>query len=115
MADQQSDLQQTIAAVHEDIPHRFQVSLTMSIDVRDDIRAIRDELKDAADDQEVTTNDVMRLTLLAASQYHAQASGEPVDAGPFSEDQLRSLSSLIDRARNTDGTTPEDTTSNQDA
>ncbi len=100
MGDQQSDLRETIAAVHEDVPHRFQVSLTMSMDVRDDIRAIRDELKDAGGEQDVTTNDVMRLTLLAASQYHAEASGEPIDTGPLSEDQLQSLSSLIDRALN---------------
>lgn len=108
MGDQQSDLQETIAAVHEDIPHRFQVSLTMSMDVRDDIRAIRDELKDAAGEQDVTTNDVMRLTLLAASQYHAEASGEPIDTGPLSEDQLRSLSSLIDRALDSRGAEAEE-------
>lgn len=98
MSDEQSDLGDAIAAVHEDVPHRFQVSLTMSMDVRDDVRAIRDELKDAAGQQDVTTNDVMRLALLAASQYHAQATGDPVDPGPLDEDQLRSLASLIDRA-----------------
>jgi hypothetical protein len=107
MVDRQSKLQDAITAVHEDVPHRFQVSLTMSMDVRDDIRAIRDELKDAAGDQDVTTNDVMRLALLTASQYHAQATGEPINPGPLDEGQLRGLAGVIDSALNSDDAAAE--------
>lgn len=103
MVKRQADLQEAIAAVHEDIPHHFQVSLTMSMDVRDDIRAIRDELKDVSEDQDVTTNDVMRLTLMAAAAYHSLATDETPDLETLDEEQLRSLTAVIDQVV-TDGT-----------
>lgn len=97
MSDSHPDMDDAVAAVHEDIPHRFQVSLTMSMDVRDDIRAIREELKKNSENQDVTTNDVMRLALIAASQYHTLAADGTTDSETLDEDQLRSLTALINR------------------
>lgn len=95
MTQQESDVLDAIARFHEDVPHRFQVSLTMSIDVRDDITAIREELNDIAGGREVTTNDVMRLALIAAARYHSVATDEDTDIEAVDRDQLVPLTAAI--------------------
>lgn len=97
MTEPKSDLLNAVTELHEDVPHRFQVSLTMSIDVRDDVRAIREELNGVDGSQEVTTNDVMRLALIAAARYHSLATDESADAEEIDRDQLAPLTAVIDR------------------
>lgn len=96
MTDSRSDIEDALAAFHEDVPHRFQVSLTMSVDTRDDVSAVRDALNEAAGTPEFTTNDVMRLALVAAARYHAIATGDAaLDA--LDHEQLVPLTSVIRR------------------
>ncbi|TYL36910.1 hypothetical protein CV102_19305 [Natronococcus pandeyae] len=80
---------------HEDVPHQFQVSLTMSMQTRERLRAIRDELNDSVGERLFTTNDVMRLALLGADRYHALASGEVQDLERVDEEQLLPLTAPI--------------------
>jgi hypothetical protein len=100
------EVRAAVERFHEDVPHRFQVSLTMSIGVRDDIRAVRDELNEAAGDREVTTNDVMRLAFLAAARYHELASGE-AEPDAVDADRLLPLTAafrrVVEDARTADG------------
>lgn len=95
MTERQSDVSDAIARFHEDIPHRFQVSLTMSIDTRDDVSDVRDELNDIAGRRAVTTNDVMRLALIAASRYHSLATDEGADLEAIDRDQLVPLTGVL--------------------
>jgi hypothetical protein len=89
-----SAVEDAIAAFREDVPHRFQVSLTMSVDTRDDVGAVRDALNEAAGTDAVTTNDVMRLALVAAARYHAVATGD-AELEAFDHEQLVPLTSVI--------------------
>lgn len=66
---------------HEDVSHQFQVSLTMSMETRERLRAIQDELNDCIGERTITTNDVMRIALLGAARYHALATGDLGDLG----------------------------------
>jgi len=70
------ELEAAAREFHEDIPHRFQVSLTMSMETRDRLRRIREELNDAAGERVFTTDDAIRLALLSGARYHAAATGE---------------------------------------
>lgn len=97
MTEREADVRDAIARFHEDVPHQFQVSLTMSIDVRDDVTAIREELNDIAGSREVTTNDVMRLALIAAARYHSLATDEDADLEAVDRDELVPLTAAISR------------------
>ncbi|WP_323173528.1 hypothetical protein [Natrialba sp. PRR66] len=83
------------ARFHEDVPHRFQVSLTMSIQTRERLRAIQDELNETVGEQLFTTNDVMRIALFGADRYHALASGQVQELEAIDEDQLLPLTAPI--------------------
>lgn len=97
MTETGSDVLDAIAQFHEDIPHRFQVSLTMSIDTRDDVSAVRDELNDITGSREVTTNDVMRLALIAAARYHSLAMDADTNLRAVDQDQLVPLTGVLSR------------------
>lgn len=97
MTEDPTEIQRAIEAFHDDVPHRFQVSLTMSIDVRDDISNARNELNAIADGQSVTTNDVMRLALVAAARYHELASDDSATPAldAVDRDQLVPLTGVL--------------------
>ncbi|QLG64197.1 hypothetical protein [Halorarum salinum] len=95
MTETRSDVVDAMARFHEDVPHRFQVSLTMSIDTRDDVSAVRDELNDVAGSRVVTTDDVMRLALLAAGRYHSLATKGSGDLEAIDRDQLVPLTGVL--------------------
>lgn len=83
-----SEVATAAALFHEDIPHRFQVSLTMSMDTRDSLRAVRDAINEECNEQVFTTDDVIRMALLGTACYHAHASVEDsvtrdCDTGPL--------------------------------
>jgi hypothetical protein len=97
MPDPRTDVLDAVATLHEDIPRRTQVSLTMSIDTRDDVGAIRDELNDIIGSRDVTTNDVMRLALTAATRYHSLATSGDVELEPIDRDLLVPLTGVFGR------------------
>jgi len=76
-----SDVADAASRFHDDIPHRFQVSLTMSMDTRDSLRAVRDAINDHCEEEVFTTDDVIRLALQGTADYHELASGDQPDAG----------------------------------
>lgn len=89
------ELAAAAARFHEDVPHQFQVSLTMSIETRDHLRAIQEELNEAAGERTFTTDDAMRLVLLGAARYHALATGELEELEPVDEELLRPLTATV--------------------
>lgn len=97
MTETRSDVRDAIAQFHEDIPHQFRVSLTMSIDARDDLSAVRDELNDIAGNRDVTTNDVVRLALIAAARYHSLATDDEANLDAVDQDQLVPLTGVLRR------------------
>ncbi|WP_222914503.1 hypothetical protein [Natrinema sp. SYSU A 869] len=80
---------------HEDVSHQFQVSLTMSMETRERLRAIQDELNDCLEEQTVNTNDVMRIALLSAARYHALATGDLGDLEAIDEERLVPLTAPV--------------------
>lgn len=108
MTEPRSDVLDAIAQFHEDVPHRFQVSLTMSIDTRDDVSAVRDELNDIVGSREVTTDDVMRLALIAAARYHSLATDPDRSLDAVDQDQLVPLTGVLSRVIDDDRTLKED-------
>jgi hypothetical protein len=72
----ENELESAAREFHEDIPHQFQVSLTMSMETRDQLRRIREELNEAAGERVFTTDDAIRLALVSGSRYHAVATGD---------------------------------------
>ncbi|MFC4542978.1 hypothetical protein ACFO5R_13705 [Halosolutus amylolyticus] len=92
------DIASAASRFHEDVPHQFQVSLTMSIQTRDRLRAIQDALNDSVGERVFTTNDVMRIALLGASRYHALATGERQELESLDEDQLLPLTAPVREA-----------------
>ena len=84
-----SDVAAAATRFHEEIPHRFQVSLTMSMETRDSLRAVRDAVNDRCDERVFTTDDVVQLALQGAARYHAAASDDARD------DQLRPLTAIV--------------------
>jgi hypothetical protein len=98
MTETHSDVEAALEAFHTDVPHQFQVSLTMSVTTRDNVSAVRDELNEIAGSNEFTTNDVMRLALTAAARYHAVATGEVAELEEFDSEQLVPLTAVIRRA-----------------
>jgi hypothetical protein len=101
MTDTDADIEDALAAFHHDVPHQFHVSLTMSVDVRDDVSAVRDELNDLADGSDVTTNDVMRLALAAAARYPDLAAGD-ASLDDVDREQLLPLTSVLSRVLDED-------------
>lgn len=97
MTETRSDVRDAIAQFPEDIPHQFRVSLTMSIDARDDLSAVRDELNDIAGSRDVTTNDVVRLALIAAARYHSLATDDEANLEAIDRDQLVPLTGVLRR------------------
>lgn len=95
MAGQESDVASAASLFHEDIPHRFQVSLTMSMQTRDELRAVRDAVTEADDDQAFTTDDVVRFALRSAARYHAFATGELSEPTDLDDDQYLPLAAAI--------------------
>ncbi|MDG5821219.1 hypothetical protein [Natronococcus sp. A-GB7] len=80
---------------HEDVPHRFQVSLTMSVQTRDRLRDIRDDLNERVGEQLFTTDDVVRIALLGADRYHALAASEDRELEPVDSEQLLPLTASV--------------------
>ncbi|MFC4246859.1 hypothetical protein ACFOZ7_07580 [Natribaculum luteum] len=83
------------AQFHEDVPHQFQVSLTMSMETRERLRAVKEELDQAIGERVVTTNDVMSVALLAAARYHAVATGDVPELETIDEEYLLPLTSVV--------------------
>ena len=85
MADGDPDVGAAVREFHEETPHRFQVSLTMSMDTRDRLRRVRDELNVAAGERVFTPDDAIRLALASGARYHAAATGDhdPSEADPL--------------------------------
>jgi len=80
---------------HEDVSHQFQVSLTMSMETRERLRAIQDELNDCIGERTVNTNDVMRIALLGAARYHALATGDLENLEAIDEERLVPLTAPV--------------------
>jgi hypothetical protein len=77
-----ADVAQHARAFHDEIPHEFQVSLSMSVHTRELLRTIRDDLNDQAGEPVLNTNDVVQLALLGAARYYdttADAGRDPAD------------------------------------
>ena len=80
---------------HEDVPHEFQVSLTMSMETRERLRAIRKRLNDDVGERVFTTNDVMRIALLGAARYNELAAEEDRELDSVDEEQLLPLTEPV--------------------
>ena len=91
-----ADLSTAAASFHEEIPHRFQVSLTMSMQTRDSLRAVRDAVNDACDEPVFTNDDVIRAALQAAASYHQTESADRSEPSDRDTEQLRPIASVID-------------------
>lgn len=97
MTETREDVLKAIEKLHEEIPRRTQVSLTMSIETRDELGAVRDALNDIVGSRDVTTNDVMRLALVAAARYHALATSGDVELEPIDREELLPLTDVLGR------------------
>lgn len=97
------DIASAATRFHEDVPHQFQVSLTMSMETRERLRATQEELNDRVGERLFTTNDVMRIALLGASQYHALATGETDELESVDEEQLQVLTGVVRSVLDDDG------------
>jgi hypothetical protein len=106
MSDAESDISAAAREFHEDVPHRFQVSLTMSIDTRDRLGEIRDALNEQVGETIFTTDDAIRLALLAASRYHAGATGDLDGLDDIDTEQLVPLTAAVRRATMDDDRVP---------
>lgn len=92
MSENEPELETAIREFHEDIPHRFQVSLTMSMETRDRLREIREEMNELAGERVFTTDDAIRLALVSGARYHAVATG---DLAVSETDSLPALAASI--------------------
>lgn len=97
------DLPTAASRFHEDIPHRFQVSLTMSMQTRDSLRAVRDAVNDACDEAVFTNDDVIRFALQTASRYHALTASEST-APDEVDDSLRPIAGVVAEVLDADDT-----------
>jgi len=95
MSVDESEIAAAAEAFHEDVSHEFQVSLSMSLKTRNDLDAVQDEVNEILDERLFTTNDAMRVALIAATRYHEFATGEKSDLDAIDEDQLIPLTSAI--------------------
>lgn len=94
MVDGNEEIAAAAERIHEEIPHQFQVSLTMSMDTREQLRAIREEVNDKAGKQIFDTDDAMRVALLAAAHYHAIATDDAA-TNELDEERLLPLTAVI--------------------
>ncbi len=101
----ESNVGEAVDRFHEDVPHRFRVSLTMSMDTRDTVSEVRDRLNDEAGSRTLTTDDVMRLSLLAAARYHALSTGD-AETDAVDDEQLVPLTAAIRRTLGDDDRVP---------
>ena len=89
------ELASAAARFHEDVPHQFQVSLTMSVETRDRLRAIQDELNDSVGERLFTTNDAVRIALHGAARYHELATGDLEELESIDEELLCPLTAPV--------------------
>lgn len=102
----EAEIATAAARFGDDVPQQFQVSLSMSIETRDRLGAIRNELNDAAGENVLTTNDAMRIALIAAARYHALATGDLAEVEEIDEGELIPLTSVIRRTLGNDERVP---------
>jgi len=107
VTDSNTDVAAAAERFHEEVPLQFQVSLTMSIETRDRLRGICDEVNDSAGERIFDTNDAMRLALEAAARYHALATDENADTDEHDTDRLIPLTAAIHEVLEEDGTVTE--------
>lgn len=94
MSENEPDVATAVREFHEEIPHQFQVSLTMSMETRDQLRQIREEMNELAGERVFTTDDAIRLALVSGARYHAVATGE---VAASETDSLATLAASIRR------------------
>ncbi|WP_136718480.1 hypothetical protein [Halorientalis salina] len=98
MSENDTDVAKAAAQFHEEIPHRFQVSLTMSMETRDALRAVRDAINEECPERVFTTDDVVRFALQGTARYHALASNGRPDSVEADEDVFLPLSAVVREA-----------------
>jgi hypothetical protein len=76
-----ADLVRQARRLHDETPHGFRTSTTLSIDTRDRLGEIRDELNGRLDERMLDTDDVVRLALRGAAAYHGTTDDDPADIG----------------------------------
>ncbi|SEH49818.1 hypothetical protein SAMN05192561_103129 [Halopenitus malekzadehii] len=74
-ADTADDLERQARRLHEETTHAFRTSVSMSLDTRNTLSAIRDDLNDRIGHTVVDTDDVVRLALQAAARQHELTDG----------------------------------------
>lgn len=95
MASDEATIGTAAEQFHEDVPHQFQVSLSMSLHTRNVLDAIQDELNEAAGERVVTTNDAMQVALLAAARYNELATEDELEFDERDRERLIPLTSVI--------------------
>lgn len=95
MTSHEVKIDEAVEQFHEDVPHQFQVSLSMSLHTRNALDAIKDELNEAAGERICTTNDAMQLALVAAGRYHELATSEEATLDDVDREQLIPLTEAI--------------------
>jgi hypothetical protein len=74
--DASDELERQAEQLHEETTHAFRTSVSMSLDTRDTLGAIRDDLNDRIGRAVVDTDDVVRLALRGAARQHELADEE---------------------------------------
>lgn len=95
MSENDTEVAEAAARFHEEIPHRFQVSLTMSMETRDAMRAVRDAVNEECSERVFTTDDVVRFALRGTARYHALASNGRTDSVDADDDVFLPLSAVV--------------------
>jgi hypothetical protein len=106
MSDETSHLAGAATEFHEEVPHEYQVSISMGMETRERLSAIRDELNDSVGSDEFTTDDAMRLALVAAARYDALVAGD-AEVGAVDREQLGPLTGAVRRAVAPDDRVPD--------
>jgi hypothetical protein len=106
MSDETTDVVGAATEFHEEVPHEFQVSISMGMETRERLSAIRDEMNEAVESSEFTTDDAMRLALIAAARYDALVAGD-VEIGAVDREQLGPLTGAVRRAVTPDDRVPD--------
>jgi hypothetical protein len=102
MPSSDSDVADAATRFHEDIPHRFQVSLTMSMETRDRLRTVRDRINEACGEKVFTLDDVVHLALEATAAYEG-ADDSTTDLDADAAERLRPLTAVIGAVLDADG------------
>ena len=95
MTSYEAEIGEAAEQFHEDVPHQFQVSLSMSLHTRNVLDAIQDELNEAAGERICTTNDAMQVALVAAGRYHELATSDEPSLDDVDREQLIPLTGAI--------------------